>query len=251
MSAQFLLGYRVLTKQIVMKKIIIFLLAILYSTHLLNAQEKCTSQDHKIQDINTVDKCLIEKHDDSNDEASTMVTTVTSRRYLKKRVYFEKVTRLAEDLKAKEMHTFNAINNLKLARLSNPAPIFRTVESKGISFDVVEEIPMFLSCADDSIDKTDCFNYEMQQHILNNLVYPVKALDEGIEGSVQVSFIIDETGKVTSIKTEGEGVHEILKQEAERIVLLLPNFKPGKQAGSPSKVSYSFPMSFTLNTGVD
>lgn len=234
-----------------MKKIMIFLFAILYSTHLVNAQEKCTSQDHKIQDINTVDKCLIEKHDDSNDEASTMVTTVTSRRYLKKRVYFEKAIRLAEDLKAKEMHTFNAINNLKLARLSNPTPIIRTVESKGISFDVVEEIPMFLSCADDSIDKTDCFNYEMQQHILNNLVYPEKALDEGIEGSVQVSFIIDETGKVTSIKTEGEGVHEILKQEAERIVLLLPNFKPGKQANKPSKVLYSFPMDFTLTSNVD
>lgn len=229
----------------------IFLFAILYSTHLVNAQEKCTSQDHKIQDINTVDKCLIEKHDDSNDEASTMVTTVTSRRYLKKRVYFEKAIRLAEDLKAKEMHTFNAINNLKLARLSNPTPIIRTVESKGISFDVVEEIPMFLSCADDSMDKIDCFNYEMQQHILNNLVYPVKALDEGIEGSVQVSFIIDETGKVTSIRTEGEGVHEILKQEAERIVLLLPNFKPGKQASKPSKVLYSFPMDFTLTSNVD
>ncbi|CAM1339155.1 energy transducer TonB [Tenacibaculum aestuarii] len=234
-----------------MKKIIIFLLAILYSTHLINAQEKCTSKDHDAKDINTIDKCLIEKQDDNQEESPLIVTTVSSRRYLKKRVYFEKVTRLAEKLKAKELHSLKIINELNSYHLSNLTPIIRKTEGKGVSFDIVDEIPMFLSCSDSSMDKTDCFNYEMQQHILNTLVYPDKALDEGIEGDVLVSFIIDETGKVTDIKTEGEGVHELLKEEAKRIVLLLPNFKPGKQAGTSSKVLYSFPMNFTLNTDVD
>ena len=230
-----------------MKKIIIFLLAILYSTHLLNAQEKCTSQDHGSKDVNTIDKCLIEKDNDNQDESPLIVTTVSSRRYLKKRIYFEKATRLAEELKAKELHSLKTINELNSYHLSNLTPIIRKTEHKGVSFDVVDEIPVFVSCSDSSMDKIDCFNYEMQQHILNTLVYPNKALDKGIEGNVLVSFIIDETGKVTNIKTEGEGVHELLKEEAKRIVLLLPNFKPGKQGGEPSKVLYSFPMSFTLN----
>ena len=234
-----------------MKKIMIFLLAILYSTHLVNAQEKCTSQDHGSKDINTIDKCLIEKHKNNQDESPVLVTTVSSRRYLKKRVYFEKVTRLAEDLKAKESHSLKTINELNSYRLSNLTPIIRKTESKGVSFDIVDEIPTFLTCSDPSMDKTDCFNYEMQQHILNTLVYPNEALDKGIEGNVLVSFIIDETGKVTNIKTEGEGVHELLKEEARRIVLLLPNFKPGKQAGIPTKVLYSFPMDFTLTSNVD
>lgn len=223
------------------------------SIQLAMAQEVCTSKNKELTDVNSVDKCLVEKTNDNAKESSIIVaTTVSSRRYLKRRVYFERVESLANGLKAHDISKLNVINELESCHLSDLYPIFVNTESKpievdGVPFDVVDEIPLFSSCASASISKEDCFNYEMKNHIVNTFTYPEKALEKGIEGNVKVSFIIDASGKVISIKTEGAGVHEILKQEAERIVSLLPKFIPGKQQGKKTNVLYSFPMDFTLN----
>ncbi|WP_428741435.1 energy transducer TonB [Tenacibaculum sp.] len=238
-----------------MRKILLFLM-LSCSIQLAMTQEVCTSKNNELADINSVDKCLVKKTNDNLNEAkeSSIITvaTISSRRYLKRRVYFERVVSLATGLKAQDISRLKVVNDLKSCYLSNLSPIVIKTEPKlienGVPFDVVDEIPLFSSCASASINKEDCFNYEMKKHIVNTFTYPEKALEKGIEGNVRVSFIIDATGKVTSIKTEGEGVHEILKQEAERIVSLLPNFIPGKQEGKATNVLYSFPMDFTLNT---
>ena len=231
-----------------MMKNIIILLLICCGFQFATAQEKCTSENPHSVDVNIVDKCLIEKKVDKNDEGTPVVTTISSRRHLRKRVYFEKVISLANDIKANEVKLMKTTNGLATCRLYNITPITKTIKKKAVSFDIVDEIPAFLTCTDSLIDKVNCFNYEMQNHIINTLVYPNEALDKGIEGEVLISFVIDETGKVIDIKTEGVNTHELLKEEAKRIVLLLPNFTPGKQQGKNTRVAYSFPMNFSLNS---
>ena len=226
------------------------------SIHLAMTQEVCTSKNSELVDVNSVDKCLVKKANDNFNHAkeSSVITVaaVSSRRYLKRRVYFERVVSLATGLKAQDISKLKMVNDLESCRLGNLFPIVIKTEPRliedGVPFDVVDEIPLFSSCASSSINKEDCFNYEMKKHIVNTFTYPERALEKGIEGNVRVSFIIDATGKVTNIKTEGAEGHEILKQEAERIVSLLPNFIPGKQQGKATNVQYSFPMDFTLST---
>jgi len=107
---------------------------------------------------------------------------------------------------------------------------------------------LFLSCKDASINKEACFNYEMEKHIIKHFIYPETALEREIEGDLEVSFIIDINGKVKDIHVKGQKKeHKVLKEEAKRIVSLLPDFLPGKHDGVKKEVEYSFPMSFKLD----
>jgi len=92
----------------------------------------------------------------------------------------------------------------------------------------------------------NCFNDEMHKHIIANFNYPKRALNRGIEGKLDVSFIIDTSGQVKDVIVIGNKEHEILKKEARRIVSLLPKFVAGKHKGVNRKVFYSFPISFSL-----
>ena len=88
----------------------------------------------------------------------------------------------------------------------------------------------------------DCFQQKIQRHVVNNFNYPQSALDLGIQGRVSVVFIIDAKGYTTSVRSRGPD--RILEKEAERIIKLLPQMKPGKQRGKPVKVAYAVPIFF-------
>lgn len=75
--------------------------------------------------------------------------------------------------------------------------------------------------------------------------YPVVAQENGIEGRVFVSFVIDETGSITDIHVI-RGVDPALDSEALRVIRNMPKWKPGKQGGKTVKVRYNVPISFEL-----
>jgi len=57
-----------------------------------------------------------------------------------------------------------------------------------------------------------------------------------LDGKLYVQFIVDELGRLTSIRTV-KGIGGGCDEEAERVVaLLIDNFIPGKQNGKPVKV---------------
>ena len=85
----------------------------------------------------------------------------------------------------------------------------------------------------------------LMKFLQNNVVYPDRERDLEIQGKVVVGFIIDETGKVIEAKPIKE-VSYGLDKESVRVVNLLPNFKPGMQAGRPVKVRYVLPMKYEL-----
>lgn len=83
--------------------------------------------------------------------------------------------------------------------------------------------------------------------IRKNIVYPELAKEIGREGTVYVSFIIDEKGQVESSKVL-KGIGAGCDEEASRVVNKLPKFKkPGRNAlGKPVKVIFNIPIAFKL-----
>ncbi|MCO6161453.1 energy transducer TonB [Flavobacterium sp. NRK F7] len=121
-----------------------------------------------------------------------------------------------------------------------------------IAFEVTEEVPLFKGCDGSSSRKeaVECFNKKMMNHIKRNFTYPEEALENNIQGRVEVSFIINEVGIVKDIQAnasnEKANEKKILEAEAIRIVSLLPKFTPGKHQGKVVNVKYGLPITFKM-----
>src|SRR5690606_13368895 len=68
------------------------------------------------------------------------------------------------------------------------------------------------------------------QFIRKNLTYPKSARREGVDGTVYVQFIVGADGSISDIRTL-RGVSPDCDREAERVIGLMPNWKPGKVDG--------------------
>lgn len=78
-----------------------------------------------------------------------------------------------------------------------------------------------------------------------SLHYPDSLKQYAIEGQVVVAFSINEEGKPTGIEVR-EGLHEILDNEAVRIVNQMPLWIPAKAYGEPIISTMSIPITFEL-----
>jgi len=85
----------------------------------------------------------------------------------------------------------------------------------------------------------------LQKFLSNSVKYPVFAQEQGIQGTVYLTFIISKTGKVEQVKLL-RGADPVLDKEALRVVNSMPDWKPGKQSGNPVKVSFQVPIKFSL-----
>ena len=106
-------------------------------------------------------------------------------------------------------------------------------------FVVVEEMPEFPGG-----------EVALRNFIAENIKYPAEAKSKGIQGKVFVTFVVSKTGKTESAKI-ARGVDPLLDSEALRVVASLPEWKPGKQRGVNVNVSYTIPVQFKLDGGVN
>jgi len=81
-----------------------------------------------------------------------------------------------------------------------------------------------------------------------NVEYPQQAADNGTEGVINVSFIVDENGKVSSPKILGKRVGDGLEDEALRVVNKMPSWTPGKVKGKNVKTRLTLPVRFQLES---
>ncbi len=86
----------------------------------------------------------------------------------------------------------------------------------------------------------------MQKYFDKNLQYPYDASGEGVEGVVNVSFTVDENGRLTSAQTVGPKLGYGLEEEAMRVVKNMPAWNPGKLKGQNVKTKYTLPVRFQL-----
>lgn len=138
----------------------------------------------------------------------------------------------------KELKVVMYKDNLQLDRVVvtgystvTAAPEKKKEESMEV-FVVVEDMPQF----PDGM---------MQKFLARNVKYPVRAMENGVEGTVYVTFVVDKTGKVTNPRVV-QGVDEALDREAVRVINAMPDWIPGKQRGMAVDVQFTIPIEFNL-----
>lgn len=89
------------------------------------------------------------------------------------------------------------------------------------------------------------FNGDMMNYMQKNLRYPALARENGIEGRVYVQFVVNEDGSVSNAVVK-RGIAGGCNEEAIRVVMSMPKWKPGMQKGHPVKVYYTLPITFML-----
>ena len=107
-------------------------------------------------------------------------------------------------------------------------------EEEAKVFDVVEQMPSFPGG-----------NGALMEYLGKNVKYPVVAQENGVQGRVVVSFVVERDGSITDVKVV-RSVDPSLDKEATRVVSSMPKWIPGKQNGSAVRVKYNVPVSFRL-----
>jgi periplasmic protein TonB len=102
-------------------------------------------------------------------------------------------------------------------------------------FTVVEEMPSFPGGDESRI-----------KYLTENIKYPQMAKESGIQGTVYVTFVINEKGKVADVKVL-RGIGGGCDEEAIRVVNMMPPWNAGKQSGKAVRVQFNMPIKFTLN----
>jgi TonB family protein len=85
----------------------------------------------------------------------------------------------------------------------------------------------------------------LQKLVNDSLAYPKEAKERGLEGTVYVTFTIDETGEVKQ-PLVSDGIHYILDEEALRFVSSLPTWTPAAKNGMPIESNFVMPITFDL-----
>jgi len=88
----------------------------------------------------------------------------------------------------------------------------------------------------------------LENFFSNNIEYPQQATDNSTEGTVNVSFLVDENGKVSSPRIVGKKIGDGLEDETMRVFNKMPNWTPGKIKGKNVKTRFTLPVRFQLES---
>ena len=133
----------------------------------------------------------------------------------------------------KPVKELGSIENSNETLIGDPSGEPSTEDSLEV-FNVVEQMPSFMG-------NEDAF----YAFVSKNIIYPLKAKENNIEGRVIVRFIIEKDGNISNIeilRKLGFGCDE----EVIRLIKSMPKWFPGKQNGKPVRVHFTMPISFIL-----
>ena len=145
----------------------------------------------------------------------------------------DKVAVGTEDKEGVKDRTVEAVRS-EIAVAAPPPPPAPKPEVATKVFDVVEEMPSFPGGS-----------AALMSYLSSNTKYPVVAQENGVQGRVIVSFVVERDGSISDVKV-ARSVDPSLDREAQRVVKSMPKWKPGKQNGSAVRVKYTVPVVFRL-----
>ena len=99
---------------------------------------------------------------------------------------------------------------------------------------IVEEMPSFPGGQE-----------ALMKYLAEHMKYPEKAAENGIYGTVYVTFVVEKDGSISNPKII-RGIGYGCDEEAWRVVKGMPNWTPGKQRGKEVRVQYNLPIRFKL-----
>jgi len=108
------------------------------------------------------------------------------------------------------------------------------VEAPQQIFTIVEQMPEFPGGEE-----------ELFKYLGKNIKYPSMARENGITGTVYVTFVVEGNGEISDVK-KLRGIGGGCDEEAMRVVKAMPSWKAGKQNGKSVRVQYNLPIKFTL-----
>lgn len=103
-------------------------------------------------------------------------------------------------------------------------------------FQVVEKMPEFPGGA-----------AELMKYLRKNIKYPTICQEQGIQGRVVVSFVVNQDGSIVD-PIVMKPVNPYLDKEALRVISTMPKWTPGEQRGKPVRVKFTVPVTFRLNS---
>jgi protein TonB len=86
----------------------------------------------------------------------------------------------------------------------------------------------------------------IDSYVNNNIEYPQEAIDNAIEGTVNVQFGIDENGRISNVKTLGKKLGYGLDDEAVRVVKNMNKWNAGTVSGKKVKTWMILPITYRL-----
>jgi len=144
---------------------------------------------------------------------------------------------IVEEKIAESESTTEAISG-PVAQVTGPVAtgpvVTEEASDEGEIFQVVEQMPEFPGGMQ-----------ALMAYLSKNIKYPSVAQDNGIQGRVLVSFVVNKDGSIVDPEVI-KSVDAALDKEAMRVIKAMPKWNPGKQRGKPVRVKYTVPVLFRL-----
>ena len=86
---------------------------------------------------------------------------------------------------------------------------------------------------------------DLHQWLSNQMRFPTPALEQGIQGTVFVQFVIERDGSVTDVQVV-RSPDLLLTREAERVVRAMPRWTPAKRGMDYVRFRFTLPVHFRL-----
>ena len=87
----------------------------------------------------------------------------------------------------------------------------------------------------------------MYQFIADSLVYPVKALENGVSGRVTVQFVVDTDGSISDVRIRGRRLGSGCEEAAMDVVKKMSGqWTPAMQRDKPVRMRFILPIKFQL-----
>lgn len=128
-------------------------------------------------------------------------------------------------------------------------PVIQEVEPEVETiFIIVEQMPRFKGCEDTGLKDgklKQCADQRLLEYIYGNIKYPSIAKENGIEGTVLVTFIVEKDGSITLPKVLRD-IGGGCGKEVMRVIKKMPEWIPGEQRGRKVRVQFNLPVKFKL-----
>ena len=116
-------------------------------------------------------------------------------------------------------------------------------------FVFVEQMPRFVGCENRGLNDSDlkeCSDKKMLDYIYSKVKYPPIAKENGIEGTVIASFVVEKDGSISGLKIARD-IGGGCGKEVLRIVKDMPDWIPGEQRKRKVRVQFNLPVKFKLH----
>jgi TonB family protein len=100
------------------------------------------------------------------------------------------------------------------------------------------------------VDKMPVFPGNLQDYMGLHLHYPESALENNVQGTVYLSFIVSQTGMVKDVKVD-KGISPDLDTAAVEVVRGMPQWNPGIEKGTSANVRLHLPIKCSISKNLN